>query len=262
VPHRLAAVFAHPDDDTFGLGGTLLLHPDAEYTLIVATSGAAGMISDPSLATPETLADVREQEERNALATLGREDVEVHFLRYPDMGLSEVPRAELVGKVAQLLAEVNPDVVVTFGPEGITGHADHVTIGQAATEAFHEVRAKADGRGFERLYYNAIPQSDLDLFRQVASQAGLDMGDPDDPFRPKGVPDDTIAVRVDCSSVADLKIEALRAHETQADEIQGFPDELLRAFASLEYFVQAWPEVTERRALPAADMFQGMAQTE
>ena len=53
---RLAAVFAHPDDDTFAVGGILAKEGDLEYTLIVATSGEAGLISDPALATSENSA--------------------------------------------------------------------------------------------------------------------------------------------------------------------------------------------------------------
>src|SRR5207247_977600 len=96
-----------------------------DYTLIVATSGEAGLISDPALATRENLAEVREAEEREALARLGFAGAAVHFLRYPDGGLKHVPTDELMEKVAGILAEVKPQVVVTFGPEGVTGHEDH-----------------------------------------------------------------------------------------------------------------------------------------
>ncbi len=258
--HRLAAVYAHPDDDTFGVGGTLVLNPDVEYTLIVATSGDAGEIADPALATPDNLAEVREQEEWDSLAALGVNDPRVHFLRYPDMKLSDVPREELVSKVADLLLEARPDVVVTFGPEGITRHADHMTISGITTEAFHLARDAA-GEGFQRLFYNAVSQSDLDLFWQVARQAGMEIGNPEDPFMPRGVPDEAITVRTDCSSVVDRKIEGIRAHRTQANETQAFPEDMLRAFLSREYFVQAWPSPAEPREGTMPSMFEGL-QTE
>ncbi len=254
--HRLAAVYAHPDDDTFGVGGTLLLNPDLEYTLIIATSGGAGEIADQALATRENLAEVREQEEWDSLMALGVRDPRVHFLRYPDMKLSDVPRGDLVSKVVELLVDARPDVVVTFGPEGITRHADHMTISGVTTEAFHLAREAGEG-GFQRLLYNAVSQSELEVFWQVAREAGMEIGNPGDPFMPSGVPDDTIAVRTDCSSIVDRKIEGIRAHRTQASEIQAFPDEMLRAFLSREYFVQAWPpdELPE----PAlGSMFEGL----
>ena len=256
--YRLTAVYAHPDDDTYGVGGTLAMNPELDYTLIVATSGDAGMISDPALATRENLATVREQEERDSLAALGVETPEIHFLRYPDMGLSEAPREEMVERIAGLLREARPHVVATFGPEGITRHPDHMKISEVATDAFHRARESGDER-FRRLYYNAVAQSDLDRFWEFVRQAGLEMGRPDDPFMPQGVPDETIAARVDCQSVVDRKIEAVRAHRTQANEIQAFPQELLRAFLGVEYFVQAWPPVeAESRGSTRASLFDGL----
>jgi LmbE family N-acetylglucosaminyl deacetylase len=254
--HRLAAVYAHPDDDTFGVGGTLVLNPDVEYALIVATSGDAGEIADPALATPDNLAEVREQEEWDSLAALGLKDPQVHFLRYPDMKLTDVPRGDLVSKVAELLVDARPDVVVTFGPEGITRHADHMTISGVTTEAFHMARESAE-EGFRRLFYNAASQSELELFWQFAREAGMELGNPDDPFMPRGVPDDTITVRTDCSSVVDRKIAGIRAHRTQANEIQAFPEDVLRTFLSREYFVQAWPPAPPGGA-PAAGLFDGL----
>src|SRR5919201_349038 len=116
---RLAAVFAHPDDDTYGLGGTLAKEGSpVQYALIVATSGEAGPISDPALATRENLAQVREEEERRALSVVGFAHAPVHFLRYPDGGLKDMDRGELVGRIVEILREVRPHVVATFGPEG------------------------------------------------------------------------------------------------------------------------------------------------
>ena len=173
MTNRLASVFAHPDDDTHGVGGILAMAPDEiAYTLIVASSGEAGEIADPSLATPETLAKVREEEELESLKVLGVPDPNVHFLRYPDGQVAEIPREELVERIAGILAEARPQVVVTFGPEGVTKHADHIAVGQAATEAFHRLEAQGDDRAFQRLFYVAIPQSELDRFwRLMAPRA-------------------------------------------------------------------------------------------
>jgi LmbE family N-acetylglucosaminyl deacetylase len=74
VSHALAVVVAHPDDDTFGVTGTAALHehdPAFELTAVLLTSGDAGEIADPSLATPETLGEVREAEDRASWAALG-----------------------------------------------------------------------------------------------------------------------------------------------------------------------------------------------
>ena len=255
---RLAAVYAHPDDDTYGIGGTLALHRgEVEYTLVVATSGEAGGIADPSLATKETLGAVREQEERAALEVLGFDGADVHFLRYPDGELADVPREELVSRVRVLLEGARPDVVVTFGPEGVTKHEDHIAISQAATEAFHAARAFV-GEGFSRLFYNALPQSDVESFWKALREQGIDLGDPEGPFMPRGVPDHTITTRVDCSKVYETKMEAIRAHRTQIEEIAGLPEEIQRRFLGQECFVQAWPPVEERSGAVLYDILQGI----
>jgi len=240
---RLAAVFAHPDDDTYGLGGTLVMDgPKIDYTLIVATSGEAGPISDPSLATRENLAKVREAEELEALEVLGVTDPAVHFLRYPDAGLKDAPRDELIERIADVLRSERPRVVVTFGPEGITKHDDHISVGAAATEAFH--RARADGAeegAFQRLYYVALPKSGLEQFWNSLRARGIDIGDPEGPFMPRGVPDTSIAVRVDCRAVVKRKLDAIRAHRTQQVELEYLPEDLLPEIMGEECFVQAWP---------------------
>ena len=88
---RLLAAFAHPDDEGFGSGGTLalLVARGARVTLVCATNGDVGEISDPGLATPETLAQVRQQELRSAMDVTGLQDV--RFLNYRDSGMVGTP---------------------------------------------------------------------------------------------------------------------------------------------------------------------------
>jgi LmbE family N-acetylglucosaminyl deacetylase len=196
MTYRLAAIFAHPDDDTHGVGGSLLLAGgDVRYTLIVATRGEAGEIAE-ALGAGEDLAEVREGEELRSIEALGVRDPEVHFLRYPDGALEDVPRGELVERMAAILREAQPHVVVTFGPEGVTRHTDHIVTGQAATEAFQRVQAEEGSEGgFQRLLYSSIPQSELDRLWDAIRSRGVDPGDPEGPFMPRGVPDHTVTVR-------------------------------------------------------------------
>src|SRR5438067_13734820 len=115
---RLAFVAAHPDDDTFGISGTVALHaadPDFRFTLVHVTSGGAGLISDPSLATRENLPEVREEEDMRSWRALGREPDRHEFLRYPDGGASGWDRPAVVRRLTEILAEEGPDVVVSFG---------------------------------------------------------------------------------------------------------------------------------------------------
>jgi LmbE family N-acetylglucosaminyl deacetylase len=254
---RVACVFAHPDDDTYGVAGSLALHAkdELQLTVIMATSGGAGRIADPSLATRETLGRVREAEDVASWRALGF-DPDVRFLRHPDGGLARIPREQLVLEVRDLLEETAPEVVVTFGPDGITGHEDHVAIGAVATEAFQATRTSSSGRTFSRLLHNVVPQSSLDRLNELFRERGLQPMDPTQPFMPRGVPDRTIGVRVDCSSVYERKLEAIRCHKTQA-ELEDVPYDLWPEMLSTESFTVAWPERRPRDPV-LADLFEGL----
>jgi LmbE family N-acetylglucosaminyl deacetylase len=241
VTLRVVGAFAHPDDDTYALGGSLALHAgeEVEVTVVMATSGDAGQIADPSLATRETLGAVREAEDLAAWRALGLAP-DVRFLRHPDGRLAEVPREQLAAEVLAVLEQVRPHLVVTFGPDGVTGHEDHVAIGAAATDAFHAARAAASD-GPERLLHVALPTAALDRLNVLLRERGLEPLDPDQPFMPRGVPDAAIGVRVDCSAVYASKLEAIRAHKTQA-EMEDLPDDLWPEILGVEWFVLAFPE--------------------
>ncbi len=259
MSRRLAAVFAHPDDDTYGVGGTAALHAaeGIEVTVIMATSGEAGLIADPTLATRQSLGRVREAEDRASWVELGLEPT-LHFLRYPDGGLAAAPRAELVARIAGRLRTAGPDVVVTFGLDGVTGHQDHIAIGAAATEAFHAARAGAD-RGFARLLYACLPQGQLDRWGEMLRERGMEPPDPTKPFMPRGVPDEAVAVRVDCTPAYERKLEALRRHKTQG-EMEDIPFELWPHVLGSEHFVQAWPERAPGAPV-LADVFEALPGT-
>src|SRR2546428_512868 len=133
----MVGVFAHPDDDAYTMGGTLVLHAaDIAPTFVFCTRGEAGPIWVEGIATRETLGHVRESEQAEAMKALGIE-AETVFLHHPDYYLLGVPFEELVDDIEQVLRRVRPEVVVTFGKDGLTGHDDHVTAGAAADAAFH-----------------------------------------------------------------------------------------------------------------------------
>lgn len=241
---RFAAVVAHPDDDTYGCAGTVALHaddPDFRFVLIHVTSGEEGKIADGSGATPETLGQVREEEDRRSWVTLGREPDRHEWFRLPDHAVADHGEA-LVERIASVLREERPDVVSTFGPDGVTGHPDHIAVGDATTRAFHQVRDEG-GDGFLRLLHQALPQSMLDVWNEQLIAAGEEPMDPTQLYQPRGVPDDQVHVRVDCTGVAMRKLAAVREHLTQQDaavESIGGEAEQLRALA-FETHVIAWP---------------------
>lgn len=134
---RLAAVFAHPDDETFATGATLAryAHAGVHISLFCATDGEAGKSSDVPVSSAAELAQIRRNELYAAARHLGIRDVTP--CGYPDKGLAELDADVLIGDIVKFLRRAQPDVVITFGPEGApTGHADHRAISRAATAAF------------------------------------------------------------------------------------------------------------------------------
>lgn len=132
----IVACFAHPDDETFAVGGTLALHAAHGVALACATRGEAGRTTGIGDAPDRAMvAQVREAELREAAAILGIGRVEIVGL--PDGGLARADTDALVGALVRVIREERPRVVLTFGPEGApTRHADHRAISRAATAAF------------------------------------------------------------------------------------------------------------------------------
>jgi LmbE family N-acetylglucosaminyl deacetylase len=256
---RLVGVFAHPDDDVYSIGGSLLLHAGAiEPTLIFATSGGAGPISDAPGVTRETLATVREGEQRACMEVIGYPNARVKWFRHPDYYLPEVPEQTLSGEVRRVLEEVQPHVVVTFGPDGLTSHHDHIYVGKVATDVFHELRdSKRDPDAFQRLYHVGLSRSDVDHFYSVVAQGGFDYGQEGALFDITAVPDDHIAVRVDIRSVAARKREGILAHRTQLIEWERIPQPLRGIYLDNESFVQAHPR-REPGSGVRADLFDDL----
>ena len=255
---RMAGVFAHPDDDAYLIGGSLLLHPgEIDLTLVFATSGGAGPISDPALATRETLAAVREGEQREYLRTIGSEDARVEFLRHPDYHLPDVPRDRLVEEIEAVLVEVRPRVVVTFGPDGLTSHHDHIRAGAAATAAFHRAREQVDEPGaLARLYHVGLARSDVDRFYAGVREGGFGYGEEGRLFDVTAVPNEDVAVRVDTRPVRDRKLAGILAHRTQLEEWERIPEPLRWLFLDAECFVQAHP--ADRPPGLRADLFEDL----
>lgn len=143
--------FAHPDDETFTCGITISKYSREQHAALhlhCATRGQAGKAGNPPVCTPEELPAVREQELREAAAVLGMTSVEVWD--YEDKHLGDVPVEELISRITAAIERLQPQVVVTFAPHGISGHPDHIAISQATTQAVHRLPADTSVR---KLYY-------------------------------------------------------------------------------------------------------------
>ena len=123
----ILSVWAHPDDESFLAAGVISAAAQNGQTVacVTATKGEAGS-QDPKKWPPEKLAEIRAGELAKALEILG---VKKHFwLGYRDGSCCDVPTPEAVQKLSKIIQEVRPDSILTFGPDGWTGHDDHRTM--------------------------------------------------------------------------------------------------------------------------------------
>jgi N-acetyl-1-D-myo-inositol-2-amino-2-deoxy-alpha-D-glucopyranoside deacetylase len=216
----LLAVFAHPDDEAFSSAGTLSHYADrgVDVHLLCSTRGEAGKITDPSLEGTTDLGALREQELRDACKIMGIHPPQ--FMGYHDSGRLERLRRddrqasinadplEVEAKVRACIAELQPDVLLTFDPHGGYGHPDHLVVQQATTAAFYSSGLVANPP--RRMFFTAFP---VEMARQMfAGNASPTPGlDPEI----YGVSDDTIAVSMNIAAYRERKLAALAAHRTQ-----------------------------------------------
>lgn len=146
----ILGVWAHPDDETYLSAGVMArgIAQGERVVCVTATRGEAGSL-DEERWPPATLASVREAELETALATLGVTEHE--WLGYPDGGCDNIPLEEAVIKLEAIFDDVQPDSVLTFGPEGMTGHPDHKAVSAWTTEAFDR-----SGKPGASLYYATV----------------------------------------------------------------------------------------------------------
>lgn len=214
------AVFAHPDDETFRPGGTLaiLARRAVRVQVLTATRGQAGSCGEPPLCTPAELPALRERELRCACAALGIEPP--ILLDYEDGRLAEADPETIVADILAVTAEFRPQVMLTFGPDGLSGHPDHIAIGEFAAEAYRRTS------GASALYTLAVPQSLADA---------LDM------HQIHALPDSAITLSIDVSEVWETKMKAIRCHFSQlhTSPITRAPLERQHLFLGREHFVRA-----------------------
>ena len=175
TPRRcILGVYAHPDDETSSAAGTFARYSREGVQIYVATAtgGEEGSLgAGDYVVRREDLGAVHEAELRSVLQLLGANPPTM--LGYRDQGLTGADFEELVGKIVSNMEDVRPDVVLTFGPTGISGHDDHITCHRAAVEAFHRYRGSVDF--VPRLYFTAIPEKIANRFELVLDESEMRM---------------------------------------------------------------------------------------
>lgn len=245
VPTRLVGVWAHPDDEAYLSAGLMGRVTDAggSVTVVTATRGEKGT-DDPARYDRAEFGAFRERELRTSLARVGVDDVRFLGMRDGECDLEDDERA--VQAIVAVLEDVRPEVVVTFGPDGMTNHPDHRAVSRWTTEAVRRV----DGVD---LFYATRTTAYMNRFAEVNAAIGVfdDFGGRGGPSVPQA------CVDLEClltDGEATRKRLVLAAHASQTDGLAALMGEdTYAAWSRDEYFRR--PTVSELEQCPLAATF-------
>lgn len=273
---------AHPDDETFGMGGTLALYArrGVQVHLLCATHGEAGTVEPAFMNGYSEIAELRQAELRCAADKLGLAEVE--FLGYRDSGMigtedNQHPKAlaqaeadRVTAQIVGHIRRVRPQVVVTHDPVGGYGHPDHIAVHRSTLAAFHAAgdpdRYPDQGQPFspQKLYYTTLPLGYLRVLIWIARLLGRD---PRKWGRNQDIDLTELTAnrfptnaQVNYRQVAQVKREATACHASQLDSnsSRGLLAVLIRLtrMRKIERFMRAHPPVTNGRV--ERDLFAGV----
>ncbi|MFU8770837.1 MAG: PIG-L deacetylase family protein [Anaerolineales bacterium] len=281
-PKTLLAVLAHPDDESFGMGGTLAMYArrGVKVHLVCATRGEVGDVSSEFLKGFNSVAELREHELRCAADKLGLAGV--HFLDYRDSGmpgsadnqhpqaLAQAPLDEVAGKIVGIIRQLRPQVVVTFDPIGGYRHPDHIAIHKATAKAFHAAgEAEAylhQGEVYqpEKLYYHTISRRMLKWVVRLIPLFGKDPRrwgkNRDVDLYSLAKEEFPVHARIKYRPVRVMKESASACHASQGglQPSHGLMRWLFRLNTGVDEFMRAYPNndngVVER------DLFEGVGE--
>ena len=224
----ILGVWAHPDDETY-LSAGLMAHAAREGRRVVcvtATRGEQGSFDEARWPTA-TMGKVREAELMRSLEILGV--TEHHFLDYQDGACAAVDHDEATGKIRAIMEEVDPDSVLTFGPEGMTDHPDHKAACEWATATFE----RAAGSG-ARLYYATMTPEWAEEFVPRMNKFNVFMSDDTPPVTPRDQLDIDFELGPD---LLELKLKAIEAHVSQVEGmLNAFGQDFFREAHKAEFF--------------------------
>ncbi|WP_376768194.1 PIG-L deacetylase family protein [Paenibacillus alginolyticus] len=239
-------VFAHPDDESFAAGGTIakLQHLGHEVSLVCATSGCKGRSGEFQFNSREQLIMHREEELREASSILGISNLILY--RFADGTLIEQDIDLLANRIKMTILDLKPDVILTFPPDGVTGHPDHIAISRATEKAVISAEDEYPSSQLPKFFYTSIPHY-YDHCQDSGPQNRC-----------------LITGKVDISGYRIQKGQALQAHKSQVYSLnRAYPGVMHADFTVIgnyEYYTlvrangQAIQPATDLNELPTIDL--------
>ena len=261
---KLMAVFAHPDDESLMMGGALAKYAaeGVETYLLMATKGERGRFGvDGGKPGIEIVGAVREQEVLNAAKELQMK--EVSFLNYLDGDLDKSDPQEIISRIAMHIRRVQPQVIVTFGPDGGYGHPDHVAISQFTTAAIQKaadptfLTAAYRPYAVPKLYYLAWTQKKWDLYQKSLKKLTSRV---DEEIREvSAFPEWYISTYVDARVYWKQAWKAIQCHRTQMEMYDENPinESEHKSLWGEQQFYRVYSTVNGGRA-KESDLFEGI----
>ena len=259
-PLKLMCVLAHPDDESLGTGGTLAKYAaeGVETHLVTATRGQRGWKgTKEDYPGPDALGKHREGELRAAAEVLGIHRVCV--LDYMDAELDETDPAEIIENIAEQIRAAKPHVLLTFGPDGVYGHPDHIAISQFATAA--ALRAAGGGASahqVSKLYYMVESKAGIDAYQAAFGVFNKQV----DGVGRRAVAweDWAITTRLDTRAYGNTVWQAISCHRSQLrdyEKLQGLSEAHKESIFGEQTYYRAFSLVSGGRALET-DLFAGL----
>ncbi|MFI6272003.1 PIG-L family deacetylase [Micromonospora zamorensis] len=271
-PLTLMAVHAHPDDEATSTGGVLARYAAEGITTVLVTctdgrcgDGPGGVKPGDPGHDPAAVVAMRQAELEASCAVLKVSRLET--LGYADSGMMgwttndqpgafwTTPVAEAAGRLAELIRQHQPDVIVTYDENGFYGHPDHIQAHRITMAAVEMTDSPA------KVYWTTVPRTAFEQFGRIMQELGVEWSEPDpaaEPMPQLGLPDDEISTWVDTSSYGGQKFDALATHASQTENI--FFLQLGRERFTELMGVETFVRVRDRTGTPTPedDLFAGL----
>jgi N-acetylglucosamine malate deacetylase 2 len=191
TPKRVLCVFAHPDDESFGPGGTIALWASqgAEIHILCMTNG-----------NHDKMGHVRQEELKKAAEILGVKDVAI--LGYEDGHITNCDLELLEKDISNKIEHFQPDTLLTFNLNGVSGHLDHIAVASATTQAFRKSKIP------QKLYYFTLLRSQSEQMHDYFV------------YFPEGIDESEADETIDITNIWETRLDAMNQHASQKHDIK------------------------------------------